>query len=503
MSPSPQIEFRGIAKRFPGVQALDGVSFSVAPGSCHALIGENGAGKSTLGKILAGILSADAGTLLLEGRPIAPATPLEARALGIAMVHQELAFCPNLSIAENLCLGDLPTRRGGWVDRAALHRRARALLAEIGADLDPARLIGSLSTAQEQLVQIAAAIGTGARVIVMDEPSSSLSAGETRELFRLVRSLTTRGITLIYVSHRLDELFALCDTLTVLRDGRHVWTGPIRQTTPGEVVTRMIGRELRVETPTHLSQPLGAEVLRVEDLSSPGRFSGVELSLRAGEVVGLAGLVGAGRSETLQAIFGLDPRAEGRVFVRGQPLRLGSVDAALAAGLGLLPEDRKRQGLVLGLTCRENVSLAALPALSRFGWVRRAAERTQARHFSERLRVKAPSIESLVAGLSGGNQQKIALAKWLARSCDILLIDEPTRGVDVGAKAEIYPLLDELAREGKAILVVSSELPELLGLCRRILVMRAGRLVGDVPRADATEASLMRLMAGVAADRAA
>jgi ABC-type sugar transport system ATPase subunit len=298
-------------------------------------------------------------------------------------------------------------------------------------------------------------------------------------------------------------LFALCDTLTVLRDGRHVWTGPIRQTTPGEVVTRMIGRELRVETPTHLSQPLGAEVLRVEDLSSPGRFSGVELSLRAGEVVGLAGLVGAGRSETLQAIFGLDPRAEGRVFVRGQPLRLGSVDAALAAGLGLLPEDRKRQGLVLGLTCRENVSLAALPALSRFGWVRRAAERTQARHFSERLRVKAPSIESLVAGLSGGNQQKIALAKWLARSCDILLIDEPTRGVDVGAKAEIYPLLDELAREGKAILVVSSELPELLGLCRRILVMRAGRLVGDVPRADATEASLMRLMAGVAADRAA
>ena len=502
MSPPPQIEFRGIAKRFPGVQALDGVSFPVAPGSCHALIGENGAGKSTLGKILAGILSAAAGTLLLEGRPIAPATPLEARALGIAMVHQELAFCPNLSVAENLCLGDLPTRRGGWVDRAALHRRARALLAEIGADLDPARLIGSLSTAQEQLVQIAAAIGTGARVIVMDEPSSSLSAGETRELFRLVRSLTARGITLVYVSHRLEELFALCDTLTVLRDGRHVWTGPIRQTTPGEVVTRMIGRELRVETPTHLSQPLGAEVLRVEDLSSLGRFSGVELSLRAGEVVGLAGLVGAGRSETLQAIFGLDPGAEGRVFVRGQPLRLGSVDAALAAGLGLLPEDRKRQGLVLGLTCRENVSLAALPALSRLGWVRRAAERTQARHFSERLRVKAPSIESLVAGLSGGNQQKIALAKWLARSCDILLIDEPTRGVDVGAKAEIYPLLDELAREGKAILVVSSELPELLGLCRRILVMRAGRLVGDVPRADATEASLMRLMAGVAADRA-
>jgi ABC-type sugar transport system ATPase subunit len=353
------------------------------------------------------------------------------------------------------------------------------------------------------LVQIAAAIGTGARVIVMDEPSSSLSAGETRELFRLVRSLLARGITLVYVSHRLEELFALCDTLTVLRDGRHVWTGPIRQTSPGEVVTRMIGRELRVETPTHLGQPLGEELLRVEGLHSARRFSGVDLSLRAGEVVGLAGLVGAGRSETLQAIFGLDPHARGRVLVRGKPLPLGSVEAALGAGLGLLPEDRKRQGLVLGLSCRENMSLAALPALSRFGWVRQGLERARAQHFAGRLRVKAPSIESIVAGLSGGNQQKIALAKWLARSCDILLVDEPTRGVDVGAKAEIYPLLDELAREGKAILVVSSELPELLGLCRRILVMRAGRLVGEIPRADATEAALMRLMAGVETDRAA
>jgi ABC-type sugar transport system ATPase subunit len=265
----------------------------------------------------------------------------------------------------------------------------------------------------------------------------------------------------------------------------------------------MIGRELRVETPAHLAQPLGEELLHVEGLQSPGRFCGINLNLRAGEVVGLAGLVGAGRSETLQALFGLDPRATGRVLVRGKSLPLGAVDAALGAGLGLLPEDRKRQGLVLGLTCRENVSLAALPALSRFGWVRRGEERTRAQHFAARLRVKAPSIESLVAGLSGGNQQKIALAKWLARSCDILLIDEPTRGVDVGAKAEIYPLLDELACEGKAILVVSSELPELLGLCRRILVMRAGRLVGEVPRAAATEASLMRLMAGVETDRAA
>ena len=492
------IQFDQITKRFPGVLALDGVSFAIERGTCHALIGENGAGKSTLGKILAGVQTADGGELKMDGRTIAPANPLAARELGIAMVHQELAFCPNLSVAENLCLGDLP-RRAGFVDRGALREKARAMLGTIGSTIDPDAIIGTLSTGQEQLVQIAAAVGTGAKVLVMDEPSSSLSAAETHELFRLVRELKGRGITLIYVSHRLEELFALCDNITVLRDGRHVATGRIADTTPHRVVTQMIGRELLFQKPAHLDRTPGECCLSVDRLSSNRKFSDISLKVHAGEIVGVAGIVGAGRSEVLQAIFGLDPDASGHVAVNGKPLPLRSIDAALAAGLGLLPEDRKRQGLVLGLNCRENTALAMLPSLSRFGWVQRDAEKSLAQRFVSRLRVKTPSLETLTAGLSGGNQQKIALAKWLARSCDVLLIDEPTRGVDVGAKAEIYQLLDELACEGKALLVVSSELPELIGLCRRILVMREGRLAGEVARADFSEAALMQLMAGVAA----
>lgn len=494
----PFLEFCGITKRFPGVLALDGVSFSVERGTCHALIGENGAGKSTLGKILAGVHTADSGELKINGRIIQPTNPLVARELGIAMVHQELAFCPNLSVAENLCLGDLP-RRAGFVNHPELRARARAMLATIGADIDPDTIIGTLSTGREQLVQIAAAVGTGAKVIVMDEPSSSLSATETAELFRLVRELKARGITLIYVSHRIEELFAICDNITVLRDGHHVVTESIASTTPHRVVTQMIGRELLIATPHHLTRPLGDECLRVTTLNSPRKFSNINLSVRAGEIVGIAGIVGAGRSEVVEAIFGLDPAATGSLAVKGKSLPLGSLATALAAGVGLVPEDRKRQGLVLGLNCRENTCLAALPALTTFGWVRRAAEQTLAERYTKRLRVKAPSLETITAGLSGGNQQKIALAKWLARSCDVLLIDEPTRGVDVGAKAEIYQLLDELACEGKALLVVSSELPELIGLCRRILVMREGRIAGEVGRDDFSEATLMRLMAGVAA----
>lgn len=494
----PFLEFNGITKRFPGVLALDGVSFAIERGTCHALIGENGAGKSTLGKILAGVQTADGGELKMDGRIIAPANPLAARELGIAMVHQELAFCPNLSVAENLCLGDLP-RRAGFIDRSALREKARAMLATIGSTIDPDAIIGTLSTGQEQLVQIAASVGTGAQVLVMDEPSSSLSAAETHELFRLVRGLKGRGITLIYVSHRLEELFALCDNITVLRDGRHVATERIADTTPHRVVTQMIGRELLFQQPAHLERTPGECCLSVDRFSSNGKFRDIALEVRAGEIVGVAGIVGAGRSEVLQAIFGLDPDVSGHVSVNGKPLPLRSIDAALAAGLGLLPEDRKRQGLVLGLNCRENTALAMLPSLSRLGWIRRDAEKSLAQRFVSRLRVKTPSLETLTAGLSGGNQQKIALAKWLARSCDVLLIDEPTRGVDVGAKAEIYQLLDELACEGKALLVVSSELPELIGLCRRILVMREGRLAGEVARADFSEAALMQLMAGVAA----
>jgi ABC-type sugar transport system ATPase subunit len=490
------LEFHQVSKRFPGVHALDGVSFAVERGSCHALVGENGAGKSTLGKILAGIHTADAGEIRLDGTLIHPRDPLAARRLGIAMVHQELAFCPNLTVAENLCLGDLPSRFG-WVDRRTMHTRATAMLDEIGADIAVDRPIGELSTGQEQIVQIAAAIGTGARVVVMDEPTSSLSAHESEHLFHLLAHLKERGITVIYVSHRMEEIFRLCDSVTVLRDGRHVATETIGATNPDRLVHQMVGREVVFQTPQHLGRQPGEEVLRVEGLSSPGKFQDVSFTLRRGEVLGFAGLVGAGRSEVAQAIFGLDPAVTGSIQVKGGELMLSDVDAALAAGIGLLPEDRKRLGLVLSMNCRENTSLAILPRLTWLGFVRGREEHTLVQRYADRLRVKTPGLDASTAGLSGGNQQKIALAKWLARECDILIVDEPTRGVDVGAKAEIHALLDELACQGLALLVVSSELPELMNLCRRIAVMRDGRLAGELEHAVFSQAALLRLMAGV------
>jgi ABC-type sugar transport system ATPase subunit len=490
------LSFQSITKRFPGVLALDRVSFDIQRGSCHALIGENGAGKSTLGKILAGVYTSDQGAIELGGKPIHPANPLIARKLGIAMVHQELAFCPHLTVAENLCLGDLPSR-AGWLNRSAIRRRARALLAEIGADIDVDMPIGRLSIAREQMVQIVAALGTGAQVIIMDEPTSSLSVNESERFFELLAHLKARGITVVYVSHRMEEVFRLCDAITVLRDGCHVDTAPAAATNCQRVIGQMVGRELVFQTPQHLSQPLGPELLRVEHLSSPGKFANVSFNLRAGEILGLGGLIGAGRSELAHAIFGLDARLRGKIFLRGQPLALYSVGQALKAGIGLLPEDRKRMGLILNMNCRENISLAVLKRLARCGFVRGKLERSLARDYIQRLRVKLPSIECNIAGLSGGNQQKIALAKWLARQCEVLIVDEPTRSVDVGAKAEIHQLLDQLARQGLGILLISSELPELMNLSRRIVVLRQGQVAGELSHPAFSQTALMRLMAGV------
>lgn len=495
------ISFKNITKRFPGVLALDDVSFDITRGSCHALMGENGAGKSTLGKILAGVYVADEGEILLAGKRVHAPDPLAARHLGIAMVHQELAFCPDLTVAENLCLGSLPAA-AGWLDRRRLRAQARTMLDEIESDLPVDMRIGELTTAQEQMVQIAGAVGTGAQVIVMDEPTSSLSVRESEHLFKLLEKLKQRGITIIYVSHRMEEILRLCDTISVLRDGKHVATEKVSATNNERIIQQMVGREVKQYTSRHLAQSPGAEVLHVENLSSPGKFQDVSFTLRKGEILGFAGLVGAGRSEVAQAIFGADPKATGRVWVRGKELALGSVPNSLAAGLGLLPEDRKRMGLVLGMNCRENTSLAVLPRLSRGGFVNRGEENALARRYAEQLRVKTPSIEAPILGLSGGNQQKIALAKWLARECDILIVDEPTRGVDVGAKAEIHSLLDELACQGLALLVISSELPEVLNLSRRIVVLREGQVAGELPRAEFSQTNLMRLMAGVEAKAA-
>jgi len=495
---TPAVRFERISKRFPGVRALNDVTFDIAGGSCHALCGENGAGKSTLGKILAGIHAPDEGRVLLFGQPVTFSGPQQALAAGVGMVHQELAFCENLSVAENLCLGALPAS-AGFLDRSAMYQQAEEMLAAIGAPIGVRKRVGELTTGQQQMLQIASAVGTGAKVIVFDEPTSSLSQHEAERLYELIGRLRQRGVTSIYVSHRMEEIFRLCDTVTVLRDGTHVETTPAAELTQRSLVQMMIGRSLEEYFPAHIHGKSGDELLRVEGLSSPGKFSDVSFALRAGEVLGFAGLVGAGRSEIAQALFGLDPSATGRVFVRGKPLSLDGPKHAMRAGLGLVPEDRKRQGLVLSMTALANTTLPILGLLSRWLFIRRRLERSLVATYFERLRVRAASVDVITAGLSGGNQQKLVLAKWLAAKCQILMLDEPTRGVDVGAKAEIHALIDELASKGAGVLLISSELPEVLNLCTRIIVLREGRIAGELARASATQDSLMRLMAGVAA----
>ncbi len=492
----PRVRFRGVTKRFPGMVALRDVSFDVAPGTCHAICGENGAGKSTLGKILAGLHQADGGTVELDGRAVHFTSPSDALAAGVAMVHQELAFCDNLTVGDNLCLRSLP-HRYGIVDSAALRRRAQELLAAAGAQIDPARRMSSLSVAEQQLVQIAAAVGEGAKVIVFDEPTSSLGDAEAERLYALIRELRARGVTLLYVSHRMPEIFALCDAVTVLRDGQHVATQPTSQLTEAALVRQMIGRELAEYYPQHATTPRGEERLRVERLTSPGRFTDISFSVHAGEVVGLAGLVGAGRSEIAQAIFGLDPKARGEIFVRGTRVTIATPRDAMRHGLGFVPEDRKKQGLVLGMRSRENATLPTLSRFARAGWVVGQAERAAVDASFSRVSLRATGREVLVSSLSGGNQQKVVLSKWLTANSDLLILDEPTRGVDVGAKAELHAWIDQRAAEGAAILLISSELPELLTLSSRILVLRDGTLRGEVTREQATQDGLLRLMAGL------
>ncbi len=493
---TPAVRFAGITKRFPGVTALDDVSFDVAPGSCHAICGENGAGKSTLGKILSGLMLPDEGRIILNGREVRFGSPREALQAGVVMVHQELALCENMSVAENLCLSALPARRT-FVSRRALHQRARDLLAAIGATTDPARRVADLTVAEQQRVQIAAAVGSGARVIVFDEPTSSLAEADAVRLYALIERLRSGGVTILYVSHRMHEIFRLCDTVTVLRDGRHVSTQPTASLTEDAVVQSMIGRKLDQYFPEHVGRQAGAELLRVEGLSHPGRFDDVSFTVRAGEVVGLAGLVGAGRSEVAQAVFGLDPEATGRVFVDGRPVTVRSPRQAMALGLGFVPEDRKRQGLVLSLVCRENATLPTLERFARYTWVQRRREREVALAYFDRLGVRANLVDAGTSSLSGGNQQKLVLAKWLAAESRVLILDEPTRGVDVGAKAELHAWIDRLASNGVGIILISSELPELLNLSSRILVLRAGRITGEVSRERADQDLLLRMMTGL------
>ena len=493
------ITFSSIAKSFGGTTALDDVSFTLQRGKVHALMGENGAGKSTLGKVLAGIHRPDRGEVLLDGKARHFASPRDARRAGIGMVHQELALCPDLSVAENLCLGAYPVRVRFLLDSRTMVTRAAAMLRDVGSTIDPHMRAGDLSVALRQVVQIAGAVGTGADILIFDEPTSSLSEAECEHLFALIGRLRDRGATILYVSHRMEEVFALCDTISVLRDGRFIGTLPRADATGDSIVQMMIGRQLEAYFPRHPGSSPGDTMLEVDRLSSSGKFEDITFAVRAGEVLGMAGLVGSGRSEVAAAIMGLDARAKGDVRLRGRSLARLSTRNRIDAGLGLVPEDRTQQGLALVLSCRMNHSMTLLRMLRRILFLDRQRENALLQRSFRDLSIKAPGFETPVAHLSGGNQQKIVLARWLARGSRLLILDEPTRGVDVGAKAALHGLIEDLAHQGIGIILISSELPELLHLSTRILVMRGGRMVGEVGRQDASQEHILRLMSGLAA----
>jgi ribose transport system ATP-binding protein len=491
---TPVVEMRGVDKAFPGVRALRGAQLSVQPGEVHVLLGENGAGKSTLMKILTGQLPPDAGTLELHGRPYQPISPRDAQAHGIAMIHQELSIIGPLTVAENILLGDEPAR-GGVIDARAQDRRARELLAQVASDLPPDRPAASLSVAQRQVVEIAKALRHEARVIVMDEPTAALSDAETARLFQVIRGLTARGVAVVYISHRMPEIFALGNRVTVMRDGATVHTFDVASTTAQALIAAMVGRPVEEWVAKRRVKP-GEVCLAVEQLCR-GRIGPVSFEVRAGEIFGLAGLMGSGRTEVARAVFGADPASGGQVRVGSRRLD-GSVRDAIDAGIGFVTEDRKGQGLVLDCAAAANITLAVLDDLRRArpGILDLSRESALAEGFRERMNIRLPSVQQPVRTLSGGNQQKVVIARWLAASCRVLILDEPTRGVDVGAKAEMYQLIGELAERGVAILLISSDLPEVLGLSDRVGVMREGKLAGTLTAAEATSERVMSLAVG-------
>ncbi|MDX2150765.1 MAG: sugar ABC transporter ATP-binding protein [Bryobacteraceae bacterium] len=474
------LELRSIQKRFGGVVALRNGNLSVRPGEVHLLMGENGAGKSTMVKIVAGMQQRDGGEMLWRGEPANFRTPLEAGKNGIAMVHQESLLAPHLSIAENIWLGREPHSAGGFVNRKLMEREAARLIEEHGFPLQAGWRVERLSPAGKQLVEICRAIQHGSSLLIFDEPTSSLSDAETSEVFKIVRKLKERGCGVIYITHRLEELREVGDQVTVLRDGETVHTGPLAELPREKLIQHMVGRPLS-QIYHREPVPPGAEMLRVEGLTRKPLLQNISLTLRAGEIVGLAGLIGAGRTELCRALFGLDRIDSGHVLVDGKPVRIHSPREAVKAGFALIPEDRQKTGLATGLPLGQNLTLASLHSVSTFGFLKRNEERAVIDAQMQRLRVKADSPRQLAGRLSGGNQQKIVIGKWLARGARVFFFDEPTRGIDVGAKTEVFEVMDGLARAGAAILMVSSELPELLQVADRILVMRQGRIVAELP----------------------
>ena len=475
-----------VAKAYAGVQALRSASLELRAGEVHALVGENGAGKSTLIKILTGAVQPDSGEIALNGAVLPRLSPGAAKALGIAAIYQQPALFPELTVAENIALGIERTGRWGRVDWRERHRRAAELLDRVGARIDPERDAGELSMPQQQLVEIARALGAEARVLILDEPTASLSKEDTDNLFRVVRELRASGVGMIYISHRLEELPVIADRVTVLRDGTTIATREMSQVNREQLIQMMVGRELSAVFPKR-TVPLGDTVLELRRVGSKAAgVSDLNLTVRAGEIVGLSGLVGAGRSELARTVFGLTPADEGEILVRGTPVRITCPADAIANGIAYVPEDRRRHGVVLEMPVSENVTLAALGNLSRFGAFDFRRERELAADYTQRLGVKTPSIRALVSTLSGGNQQKVALSRWLVTKPAVLILDEPTQGIDVGAKSEIHELMMALAEQGVAILMISSELPEILGMSDRIAVMHGGTIVSVLDRAEAT-----------------
>ena len=494
-SVTPIVRLAGVSKSYGAVHALRDGDVALGSGEVRALMGENGAGKSTLVKVLGGVIRRDTGDMLVDGEPVDFHSPHDARDAGIAVIYQEPTLFPDLSVAENVVMGYHPLGSLKRIDRRAMHARVQDLLDRLGVRLDPQRPVRGLSIADQQIVEIAKALSFDARVLIMDEPTAALSGPEVERLFKVVGTLREQGAAVLFISHRLEEVFAICDTVTVMRDGAVVHDARIADMTPDELVRRMVGRELSALFPKQAAA-VGSTVLAVHRLTREGVFFDISFDVRAGEIVALAGLVGAGRSEVARAIFGIDRADAGHVELDGRRLPTGKPVAAIRAGIGFVPEDRRQQGLVMDLSVARNASLTQLGKLSRGGLIRSAAENALAREWGARLQLKFHRLEDPVGTLSGGNQQKVVLAKWLATKPKLLIVDEPTRGIDVGTKAEVHRLLSELAGQGVAVLMISSELPEVLGMADRVLVMHEGRITAQLTRDEADEERVIRAATG-------
>jgi inositol transport system ATP-binding protein len=498
MADEPLLRMEGISKAFPGVQALDNVHLEVQPGTVHALMGENGAGKSTLMKVLIGMYTPDAGTITLGGEPVRIPDTAHALKLGISMIHQELSPVPEMTVAENIYLGREPLNRFGFIDKGRMYADTRELLAKWDIHLNPRVAMKRLSVAQTQMAEIAKAISYNARLIIMDEPTSAITEREVDHLHGMIRSLRGSGVSIIYITHKMDEVFKISDYVTVFRDGKHVATLPAGELDRQKLISLMVGRELTHMFPKE-NAGVGEVVMSVRGLTRKGLVKDVSFDLRRGEILGLSGLMGAGRTEVLEGIFGVVPIDAGEILINGKKVSIKSPSDAIHHGLGMLTEDRKRTGIMGVLPVRDNVTIASLSRFSHFGLLNKRQMDAAVRRERDALAIKTPSIHQLIKNLSGGNQQKVLVSRWLLTTPEILMIDEPTRGIDVGAKAEIHRLMSNLAQEGKAILMVSSELPEILGMSDRVLVMHEGRITGEFSRAEATQEKIMNAATGNAA----